>query len=97
VSPYAEVTAGVQNWFMLSVKDLGAVVAGADVASAIQRESHTTYTATAVATEDFVHGPIALADCAQRFRVTCRESGNQGAPGTCHVVVMFGGDYQATI
>jgi len=87
VSPYAvigNVPAGASEWVTQSLYTAGAVAAGADSQSLVQRE-YQTYTATGAALEDFVFGPIELAGTIERIRVTARESGNVGAPGLLQI------------
>lgn len=88
VSIYAvvgNVPAGASEWVTESLYSAGAVVAGADTGSDVQRE-YQTYTATGAGAEDFVYGPIELNGTIERIRVTAKESGNVGAPGTLSIV-----------
>ena len=75
----ALVPAGTSEWQVESLYAAGAVVAGADSQSRIQRE-YQTYQATGAAQEAFVFGPIEI-DGAERIRVFARESGVPGTPG----------------
>ena len=87
VSPYsvaALVPAGASEWVTQSLYAAGAVAAGADSQSLVQRE-YQTYTATGAALEDFVFGPIELGGTIERIRVIARESGNVGAPGLLQI------------
>lgn len=90
VSPYSLDMAGVEDWFCPSVKQVGAFAAGADVASALQRESGVLYTATGAAIENVLYGTIELGRAAARMRVYAQEVGNVAAPGTLHVVGLMG-------
>ena len=85
VSPYSADVAGVQSWFLPSVKDIGVFAAGTDNANAVQREGTVTYVATGAAIENFAYG-LALSGSIERVRVGCCETGNVGAPGTVHAV-----------
>jgi len=88
VSPYAADLVGVEDWFNGSIYSAGAVAAGADTTSLVQREEQS-YTATGAAVETFVVGPVRLAGTVERLRVPCQESGNVGAPGELHVVAVL--------
>ena len=90
-SPYSVDRVGVEDWFTQDLYAAAAVVPGADTVSDIQREQ-ITYTATAVGAENYVLDPIDLGGTVERLRVRCLESGNVGAPGTCHIVAMFSWD-----
>ena len=87
-SPYAADLAGVEDWFDQSVFDAGAVVAGADTTSLIQREL-MSYTSQGAAAEMFVWGPMEVDRTVERLRMRCRESGDVDNPGECHVVAIF--------
>lgn len=80
----APAPAGAAEWTTESIYASGAVVAGADTTSLVQRELQT-YTATGAAAEDFVYGPIELNGTIERIRIRARESGNVGAPGTLQI------------
>ena len=84
LSPYAVDVAGVEDWFQTPIYDPDALVAGADATSALQREDFT-YTAIGATAETFVY-TVPVAGAAERVRILCREIGNIGAPGDCHVV-----------
>ena len=89
-SPYSvvgNVPAGAEEWITMGLYASGAVAAGADTTSALQREL-ITYTATAAAAEDFPY-PVALSGTVERVRVRARESGNAGAPGTVQIEAVF--------
>lgn len=78
------VPAGAQEWTSETILSAGVVAAGADTQSRVQREFQT-YQATGAAVEDFVFGPLDLGGTIERYRVTARESGNVGAPGTLQI------------
>jgi len=87
VSPYAvaaNVPAGAAEWVTESLYAPGAVVAGADSTSLVQRELQS-YTSQGAAAEDFVFGPIAFSFNVERYRVRARESGVVGTPGTLQI------------
>lgn len=86
-SPYtvaANVPAGAQEWSAPAIYASGAVVAGADTTSLLQREI-SSYTATGAPVETFYIAPIALRGVVSRIRIRARESGNAGAPGTLQI------------
>jgi len=72
------------RWYQTGLYDAGAMVAGTDIGSAIQRE-YITYTATGAGAELFVHGAIEFGGAVEWLRIPCRESGNAGAPGTLRI------------
>jgi len=86
-SAVANVPAGAQEWVTMGLYAPGAVAAGADTTSLLQREL-ITYTATGAGAEDFPY-PVALNGTVERVRVRARESGNAGAPGTLQVEAVF--------
>jgi len=88
VSPYSADLAGVEDWFYQTIYGAGAVAAGADTTSNVQREL-VTYGSTAAAAETFVYGPIRLDGTIERLRVRCCESGVPGTAGDCHIVAVF--------
>jgi len=91
VSPYSvvgNVPAGASEWVTESIYAAGAVAAGADTTSLVQRELES-YTATGAGAEDFAYGPVSLGGTIERIRVRARESGNVGAPGTLQVEAVF--------
>ena len=90
-SPYSLDRAGVEDWFTEDIFSSGAVAAGVDVASRIQRNI-LTYQATGAAAEMYVIDPIELGGVVERIRIPCRESGDPQTPGTCHIVAMFSWD-----
>ncbi len=77
-------TLGVGIWHDVSIEQLGAFAAGADVASDLQRSGHITYTATGAAAESVAY-ELQLSGI-ERIRIGARESGNVGAPGTLEIV-----------
>ena len=82
-SPYAvvgNVPAGASEWSTESLYAAGAVAAGVDSQSRVQREFET-YASTGAGDEDFSYGPIALVGTIERVRVRARESGVVGNPG----------------
>lgn len=88
ISIYAvvgNVPAGASEWVTESLYAAGAVAAGADSQSRIQREFQT-YQATGAGAEDFIFGPIALDKTVERIRIRARESGAAGTPGTLSIV-----------
>lgn len=87
-SPYSADLAGVEDWFYQSLYGAGAVVAGTDTTSNIQREL-VTYGSTAAGAETFVYGPVQLDGTVERVRIRCRESGIPGTVGDCHIVGVF--------
>lgn len=80
----ANVPAGASEWVTESIYGAGAVAAGADSQSRVQREFQT-YQATVAGAEDFVFGPIALDKTVERIRIRARESGAAGTPGTLSI------------
>ncbi len=88
VSPRSADAAGVEDWFSQSMMAAGALAAGADTQSRVQRE-YLTYQATGAGMEDIAYGPVDLGGAAERLRLPCRESGNAGAPGTLHCVAVL--------
>lgn len=85
-SPYsltAGAPAGAAEWVTMTIYDAGAVVAGADTQSLMQRE-YLTYTSQAAAAEAFTYGPLDISGI-ERIQVRARESGVVGTPGTCQI------------
>ena len=80
----ANVPAGAAEWATQSIYAAGAVVAGADTTSLVQRELES-YTSQGAAAEDFSYGPIELNGTIERIRVRARESGVVGTPGTLQI------------
>lgn len=72
------------DWYQMALYDAGAIVAGADTTSVIQRED-VTYTATGAAAEYFTYGPVMLHGGVERVRIAARETGNIAAPGTLEI------------
>lgn len=72
------------EWVTESLYAAGAVAAGADSQSRVQREFQT-YQATAAGAQDFVFGPIALNGTIERIRIRARESGAEANPGTLQI------------
>lgn len=89
VSPRLIDSATLQNWFPISLYDAGALAAGADTQSRIQRE-YITYQATGAAIETFTFGAIRISRNVARVRIVCRESGAIATPGTLHIVGVLG-------
>ena len=77
------VPTGAQEWQTESLYASGAVAAGVDSQSRVQRE-YQTYASQGAAAEVFSFGPIDI-DGAERIRVTARESGVVGNPGTLQI------------
>lgn len=80
----ANVPTLASEWVTESLYAAGAVAAGVDSQSRVQREFQT-YQATGAAAEDFVYGPIALNGTIERIRVRARESGVPGTVGTLQI------------
>ena len=87
-SPYSVDQVGVDNWFQMSIYSAGAMAAGTDIQSFIQRE-YITYTSTGATSEAFIYGPLSLMQTVERVRISARESGVVGTPGTIHVVAVL--------
>ena len=62
--------------------------AGADTTSLTQREL-MSYGSQGAAAEDFSFGPVDLGGTVERIRITARESGVPGTPGTLQVEAVF--------
>lgn len=80
----ANVPTGADEWVTEAVYAAGAVAAGADTTSRVQRELQT-YQATGAAAESFPIGPIELNGTVERIRVRAKESGVVGTPGTLQI------------
>jgi len=80
----ALVPAGAEEWNAPAIYASGAVAAGADTTSLVQRELES-YEATGVGAETFTYGPISLSGTVERIRVRARESGAVGTPGTLQI------------
>lgn len=78
------VPAGASEWVTQAIYAAGAVAAGADTTSLVQRELQS-YTSQGAAAEDFVFGPIAFESTIERIRIRARESGVVGTPGTLQI------------
>jgi len=83
----ANVPAGASEWITESIYAAGAVAAGVDTTSLVQRELQS-YTSQGAAAEDFVytvrfHTPV------ERIRVRAQESGVAGTPGTLQIEAVF--------
>ena len=86
-SVVGNVPAGASEWITESIYAAGAVAAGVDTTSLVQRELQS-YTSQGAAAEDFVyamHFPIPV----ERIRVLARESGAVGTPGTLQIEALF--------
>jgi len=80
----ANVPTGADEWITESVYAAGAVAAGVDTQSRVQREFQT-YQTTGAGAESFPIGPIALNGTVERIRVRARESGVPGTPGELQI------------
>ena len=90
-SPYsltANVPAGASEWVTEAIYAAGAVAAGADTTSLVQRELQS-YTSQGAAAEDFSYGPLKLGATVERIRVRARESGVVQTPGTLQIEAYF--------
>jgi hypothetical protein len=90
-SPYsvaANAPAGASEWVTASIYAGGAVAAGADTTSLVQRELES-YTSQGAAAEDFSFGPVDLGGTVERIRIRARESGVPGTPGTLQIEAVF--------
>lgn len=72
-------------WFRQSLYAPGAMVAGTDVRSNIQRED-VLYTAVGDVGESFVYGPVRIVGGVNRMRIPCAEVGLVGTPGTVEII-----------
>jgi len=91
VSPYSVVglvPAGAQEWVAESLYAPGGVAAGVLSQSRVQNE-YVTFQSVAAGAEDFAYGPLELFGTIERIRVTCRESGAVGTPGTLQIEANF--------
>lgn len=84
----ANVPAGGSEWVTQSIYAAGAVAAGVDTTSLVQRELQS-YTSQGAAAEGFVYGPIALHGTVERVRVRARESGAVGTPGALQITAVL--------
>jgi len=87
-SVVANAPAGASEWITGAIYAAGAVAAGADTTSLVQRELQS-YTSQGAAVEDFVYGPIVLNGTVERVRIRARESGAVGTPGTLQIQANF--------
>lgn len=76
----ALVPAGFDEWITASIYAAGAVVAGVDTASAVQRE-YEYYASTAGGDESWAY-TLELPTPIERVRIRVRESADHGVPGT---------------
>ena len=83
----ADAPAGAAEWISESLYSAGVLTAGADVQSRVQRE-YQTYQSQGAAAEDFVYA-LGLSTPIERIRVTCRESGVIGTPGTAQITAIL--------
>lgn len=72
------------TWHRPTIYDAGAFVAGADVASNLQRESFL-YTSTAAGAERFIYD-VELPSNVEYMRVACAEVGAIATPGAMAIV-----------
>lgn len=84
-SPYSADLAGVEDWFRMSLYEAGAMVAGSDITSNLQREI-ITYGSTGATVETFVYGPLSIMRTAERIRIFARESGDVANPGNLQII-----------
>jgi len=79
------VPAGAGEWADPSIEAVGGVAAGVDTQNLVQ-DAYSTFTSQGAAAETFTYGPIQLNGTVERCRISCRESGVVGTPGTLAVV-----------
>jgi hypothetical protein len=84
-----EVSLDGSAWYRLSTYQTAGVVAGVDNANAIQRDDYIRYGSSGAGAQRFVIGPLAMRGAVDYFRVSARESGVVGTPGTCEVLAVF--------
>lgn len=75
-------------WHQSTLYSPGTVAPGSDVVSDIQREG-IEYEATGAPAELFVYGPLELRGTVERIRVSARETGVAGTPGTLSIEARF--------
>lgn len=75
-------------WHQITAYSVGAVTAGADTVSNMQREE-IGYQAVGADAEFWVFGPIELRGTVERMRVAAQESGDVGDPGVCEIEARF--------
>jgi len=80
--------AGAGEWTTEAIYGAGAVAAGVDTTSLVQRELQS-YASQGAAAEDFTFGPITLDKSIERIRIRARESGVVGTPGTLQITANF--------
>jgi hypothetical protein len=75
-------------WHQGTAYSVGAVVAGADTLSTMQREE-ISYTPTGITAEYWVFGPVELRGTVERMRVVAQESGDVANPGAAEIEARF--------
>jgi hypothetical protein len=80
----ARVPTGASEWITQAIYAAGAVVAGADTTSLVQRELES-YGSQGAAVEDFGYGSLDFGRTVERVRIRARESGVVGTPGTLQI------------
>ena len=85
-SVLANVPTDASEWITESVYASGAVAAGVDTQSRVQRE-YQTYVSQGADPEDFVYGPVEVHGTIERVRVRAKESGAVGNPGTLQITM----------
>jgi len=93
-SPYtgaANVPAGAEEWSAPAIYASGAVVAGAETQSLVQREYDSYEEENTGAAESFEIGPIPLRGIVARIRVRARENagGTPLTPGTLQITAVM--------
>jgi hypothetical protein len=81
----ANVPATAGEWARESIYQPGAVAAGADTESLMQREFES-YTATGAVAETFIYGPVELGHVIERLRMAALEAGAPQEFGSLIVV-----------
>ena len=84
-SPYSADLVGVENWFRMSLYAAGAMAAGTDITSNVQREI-VSYDSVGATVETFGYGPLQLKQTVERIRIFARESGDVANPGTFQII-----------
>ncbi len=97
VSPFdadASASAAARAWMQQSLYAPGVLAISVDTQSRFQRE-YITYghTAAAAVPENWVYGPLRLADGVERIRIPARESadGDTANPGSLEIIAVFTG------
>ena len=72
------------TWEQASIYAGAPVVLNADTTSGVQREG-IEYGSTAAAAEAFDYGPVELNGTVERMRISARETGAVGSPGTLEI------------